>query len=165
MTWQEILGIQWPQNQCDQSGECCRGAAQIAPWKNLLVQAAQGSLTARNFLNQYQPYASRELAQQNAPDAVQASLEIVAQRGEKPDDVIFYRCIYLKDRSECQIYEDRPQLCRDFPESPFGAIPRCCGYYVSKVDCQQKASDLREELARLKEMQAKLKTHRSSESP
>lgn len=155
--WEEALGLKWPSNQCDQSGECCRGAAQYEPWANLLRQAAKGDLTARNFLSQYQPYANQTDAIASAPDAVEASLRIASERGQKPESVIFYRCIFLKGTNQCQIYEDRPTLCRDFPESPFGAIPKCCGYYATQQACYQIAHGLRQELETLRKLQTLLR--------
>lgn len=158
MEWEALLGVKWPQNQCDQSGECCRGAAQIRPWERLIQQAAQGSPTSRAFLNQYVPYPDYEAALQAAPDAVHASVEIALSRGESPEDLVFYHCVYLKDENQCQIYEDRPTLCRDFPESPFGAIPKCCGYYPAKKNCLEKGNILRRQLAELKALKARLQT-------
>ncbi|WP_373532938.1 YkgJ family cysteine cluster protein [Vampirovibrio sp.] len=163
MEWEKLLGVQWPKNQCDQSGECCRGAAQIKPWQNLMAQAANGNPISRAFLNQYQPYPNQEAALNTAPDAVQASTEIALSRGENPENLVFYHCIYLKNRNQCQIYEDRPTLCRDFPESPFGAIPKCCGYTQAKENCLEKASQLRQQLAGLKALKAKMDSEISAE--
>ncbi len=154
--WEALLGRQWPKNACDRSGECCRGAAQIAPWRNLLSLAAQGDSTARDFLNQYVPYLSFAMAQQAAPDAVEASLQVGREKGYHLEDMVFYHCRFLKGQSECQIYEDRPVLCRTFPESPFGAIPRCCGYYQEAQQCLGQIEALRQELARLKGQKALL---------
>jgi Fe-S-cluster containining protein len=156
MKWEELLGVKWPKNQCDQSGECCRGAAQIKPWERLIQQAAQGNPTSRTFLNQYTPYTNYKAALEAAPAAVDASLEIALSRGENPEDLVFYHCIYLEGRNQCQIYEDRPTLCRDFPESPFGAIPKCCGYYPVKLKCLEKGKELKQQLANLKALKERL---------
>lgn len=160
--WQTLLGIGWPdpataESLCDQSGECCRGAAQTAPWRNLLVQAVRGDNTARTFLSQFVPYASLEEARRHAPDAVSASLEIAAERGDDSGTVVFYRCRYLEGKNTCTIYEDRPALCREFPESPFGSVPACCGYARRAGECRDKLSALRDELARLKSLQRHLR--------
>lgn len=157
-SWEEILNMKWPQNACDQSGECCRGATQHQPWNALLQQAARGDTTARNFLNQFRPYPSHQAATESAPHAVEASLRIIQERGQKVENLVFYRCIYLQGANQCQIYEDRPTLCRDFPESPFSAIPACCGYKPVQQECAQKAQSLKQELARLKELQASINT-------
>jgi Fe-S-cluster containining protein len=164
-TWEKLLDIRWPEAACDQSGECCRGAAQYQPWQALFRQAAQGDATARNFLNQYQPYPTRLLAETEAPHAVETSLAVIHDRNQNPDDVIFYRCIYLKGKNECQIYEDRPALCRDFPESPFSAIPKCCGYASIQNACTQKAAQLKAELEHLKTLKAKLSSAFTDISP
>ncbi len=154
--WEKLLNIDWPQNACDRSGECCRGAAQVRPWERLLKNAAQGDSNARAFLNQYMPYLNLEEAHRHAPDGVAASLEIVRERGDAEADVVFYHCRFLQGKSDCAIYEDRPALCRDFPESPFGAVPRCCGYASVTEDCRQKLSAMRQELSELKQLQAQL---------
>lgn len=151
--WEKLLGIEWPKNACDQSGECCRGAAQMAPWANLIPQAASGSQTARNFLSQFIPYPSQLDALQHAPSAVEASLEVVRLRGEKEEDIVFYHCRYLQGKSTCLVYEDRPNLCREFPESPFGSIPKCCGYFNAKKQCLDQIDTLKKELQCLKSMQ------------
>jgi Fe-S-cluster containining protein len=152
--WEELLGRKWPKNACDRSGECCRGAAQYAPWRNILPLAASGDATARDFLNQYMPYPNIEIARQNAPDGVAASLKIARANGQAEDEIIFYRCRFLTGQNQCQIYEDRPTLCRTYPESPFGAIASCCGYYGEAQSCLSQIEDLREELAELKRQQA-----------
>lgn len=154
--WETLLGISWPKNACDRSGECCRGAAQASPWNTILVDAAQGNQTARDFLSQYIPYPNLEAAKASAPHGVEASLAIATQRGNTPDELVFYHCRYLKGQSECQIYEDRPLLCRDFPESPFGAIPKCCGYHPVAQESLCKIEALRQELEDLKKLQAML---------
>ncbi|HEY9686399.1 MAG TPA: YkgJ family cysteine cluster protein [Coleofasciculaceae cyanobacterium] len=161
--WERLLDIQWPKDACDRSGECCRGAAQVAPWSGALRQASLGDTTARAFLNQFVPYSSLEEARQHAPDAVAASLDIARSRGDRAEDLVFYRCRFLKDRSDCQIYEDRPALCREFPESPFGAVPSCCGYSAITRMCRDKLEGLRQELADLKSLQSRLKAKENSE--
>lgn len=161
--WEELLGTKWPKNACDRSGECCRGAAQVAPWENLLSMAAKGDATARDFLNQYIPYPDRETAQQNAPHGVEASLQVAHAKGYNPEEIIFYHCRFLTGKSDCQIYEDRPSLCRSFPESPFGAIPSCCGYYSEAQKCLTQIETLRQELADLKKQQAMIEL-KSTES-
>ena len=154
--WEELLGRKWPKNACDRSGDCCRGAAQIAPWDNLLALAAQGDPSARDFLNQYVPYPHRAAAQQAAPFAVEASLQVGREKGYNLEELVFYQCRFLKGQSDCQIYEDRPTLCRSFPESPFGAIPSCCGYYSEAQQCLSQIEGLRQELTHLKRQQAML---------
>lgn len=164
-SWEELLDIRWPKNACDQSGECCRGAAQYQPWQTLMRQAAQEDVTARNFLNQYQPYQSPARAKSEAPYAVEASLQVIQDRKQNPKEVVFYHCIYLSGKNQCQIYEDRPALCRDFPESPFSAIPSCCGYANAQKECAQKATQLKAELERLKRLQAQSQQSASPHAP
>ena len=37
-------------------------------------------------------------------------------------------CNYIGEDNLCQIYENRPQACKDFPSSPFEGLPEGCGY-------------------------------------
>lgn len=156
--WEELLGIAWPSPEgqsslCDQSGECCRAAAQRAPWQTTLKNAGLGDPTAQNFLNQFIPYLSIEEARAVAPSGVAANLALAEERGDDLNDIVFYRCRFLKGKNTCQIYEDRPALCREFPETPFTAIPGCCGYATLAKRCNQTIEDMKEELARLKQLQ------------
>ncbi len=153
ISWETLLEVSWPKNACDQSGECCRGAAQVAPWARILRQAAEGETMARNFLSLFVPYTSQEEARAQAPDAVFASLQLAEERGDALEEVVFYRCRYLKGKNQCQVYEDRPQLCRDYPESPFGVIPKCCGYAAAKQGCLDKLAQMKAELAYYQELQ------------
>ncbi len=159
--WQNVLkeaiDITWPDpagrlSLCDQSGECCRGAAQYAPWQegSTLDQARLGDVTARAFLNQFVPYSSLDEAKLSAPAALEAALLVVADRNQNKDELVLYRCRYLKGKSTCQIYEDRPQLCREFPETPFGGIPSCCGYYSLAQECSSRIDSLKMELEAIK---------------
>jgi len=152
--WETLLERQWPQNACDRSGECCRGAAQYLPWKNLLPLAAQGDITARAFLNQYIPYPDSKTAMTHAPHGVEASLSVARAKGYAEDDLVYYHCRFLKGKSECQIYEDRPKFCRTYPESPFGAIPSCCGYFSESQSCLSQIETMRAELTTLKQQMA-----------
>ncbi len=165
-TLKEAIDITWPDpsspaSLCDQSGECCRGAAQYAPWNegSTLDQARLGDSTARAFLNQFVPYSSLEDAQQHAPAALESALLVVADRNQNKDDLVLYRCRYLQGKNVCQIYEDRPQLCREFPETPFGGIPSCCGYYSLAQECSSRIEDLKNELEALKN-----KTHNNGQA-
>lgn len=156
--WERLLGIRWPENACDRSGECCRGAAQIAPWDRLLRHAAEGDGTARAFLNQFVPSPDLEAARKNAPHALEASRRIAQSRGDDPGDLVLYRCRFLQGQNTCPIYEDRPALCREFPESPFGAVPACCGYAEATRACLDRLAGLRAELADLKKRQSMLQS-------
>lgn len=157
-TWEKLLDISWPEGACDQSGECCRGASQHKPWKNVLQQAASGNRAARNFLNQFTPYSSKQEAEASAPEAVRSTLKNAQELGYQAQNLVFYRCNYLKGVSHCSIYEDRPQLCRDYPESPFSAIANCCGYANIQQKCLQKIDAIKNELTESKELLSKKET-------
>lgn len=37
-------------------------------------------------------------------------------------------CNYIGEDNLCQIYENRPEACKNFPSSPFEGLPEGCGY-------------------------------------
>ena len=119
----------------------------MAPWDRILRQAAPGDETARDFLPLFVPYTSQNDAVQQAPDAVTASLRLAAERGDVLEEVVFYRCRYLEGKNRCRVYEDRPQLCREYPESPFGVVPQCCGYASTTQACLSRLEQMRADLA------------------
>ena len=51
-------------------------------------------------------------------------------RGEHVNVRIEHRCQHLTDEGRCAIYEDRPQVCRDFPRHPADliTIEEHCGF-------------------------------------
>ena len=92
-------------------------------------------------------------AQQHAPSALEVALLVLADREQDKNNLVLYRCWYLKGKNTCRIYEGRPQLCREFPERPFGGIPSCCGYYGLAQECSSRIDDLRRELDTIKKNQ------------
>lgn len=37
-------------------------------------------------------------------------------------------CNYIGEDNLCKIYENRPEVCKNFPSSPFEGLPDGCGY-------------------------------------
>ena len=45
------------------------------------------------------------------------------------EDVYFYHCPKLTTCNRCSDYENRPEICRVFPDNPLSILPESCGFY------------------------------------
>jgi Fe-S-cluster containining protein len=70
--------------------------------------------------------------------------------------LVFYKCQYYSEEKKCLIYEDRPELCRNFPGSPFVILGKNCAYYDWAQKCKKKYNDLNQELDNLKKYKKEL---------
>ena len=69
------------------------------------------------------------------PDYIADSLEeflsgyvTLEELVEHKDEVYFYHCPKLTKDNRCSDYENRPQICRDFPDNALSILPKTCGY-------------------------------------
>lgn len=104
------------------------------------------------------PYASHQEAEQVVPGIVERSLRAVKKLndfdGEK--DVVFYHCRYQTEDNMCGVWEDRPQFCRDYPDTPFVVMAPGCAFESWGTACRKKYADLKEEVSHLKALKAEL---------
>lgn len=155
-SWVEATGIPMP--QCKMQGCCCRAASPSVPFHKLLEKAANGDDFARNFFSIFIPYASHEEARQVVPGLVERTLK-AAQKDkafENEDDVVFYHCRYIGEDNRCQIWEDRPQLCRAYPDSPFMVFAPGCAFEPWAQAVREKFNQMKAELAQLKTLKDEL---------
>lgn len=155
-SWSKELGVEYPECKC--TGQCCRCASPSSASTKLLEKAANGNGFARDFFSIFTPYLSVEDARKINPGSVDRSLNACKSPTSevKPDEVVFYYCKYISDENKCLIYEDRPQLCRDYPDSPFLVFPPNCAYEGWSRECREKYKGLKEELENLKQQKREL---------
>lgn len=162
--WEQYLGVKYP--ACKMTGQCCRLATPSLPAVELLKKAAEGDSFARDFLCLFEPYNSIEQARSLAPELVERAL-IQAKKSPKfksVDQVVFFCCRYLKGKNECMVYEDRPQLCRDYPDTPFLLMHPGCAFENWSKECKQKYKVIKEELKTLQSIQKILSPPKKSAS-
>ena len=154
--WSEQFKIPFP--QCKMTGQCCRCAAPSSPAIELLEKAAEGNQFARDFLTIFIPYKNIEEAKKVNPSIVERSIKA----GENPenkvpvDQIVFYHCKFISEDNKCLIHEDRPQLCRDYPDSPYLVFAPGCAYEEWSQQCREKYLALKQQLERLKEYKKEL---------
>jgi Fe-S-cluster containining protein len=158
--FEKELGIPLP--QCCSKGDCCKGASPSKPFHKLLQRAAEGDDFARGFFSIMVPYQSHEEAKKVVPGLVERTLEAAKkspQEFPKPeDDVVFYHCRYLLPNNLCGVHEDRPQFCRDYPDTPFVVFAPGCAFEPWAAACRVKFDEMKQEVEKLKELKAELES-------
>jgi hypothetical protein len=108
------------------------------------------------------PYASHREAEKVVPGIVERSLRAVRKlkdfQGEQ--DVVFYHCRYQTADNKCGVWEDRPQFCRDYPDTPFVVMAPGCAFEGWGQACRDKYHGLQRELAHLKALREELNQQR-----
>ncbi len=154
--WVEATGIPMP--QCKMQGCCCRGASPSTPYFKLLEKAAQGDEFARNFFSIFVPHASHDEARKIVPGLVERTL-IASKKDEafrSEEDVVFYQCRYIGEDNKCRIWEDRPELCRSYPDTPFVVFAPNCAFEPWAKAVKEKFQAMKAELQSLQELKNEL---------
>ena len=110
-----------PQRLCKMCGKCCRVATASIPYEELLQKAKDGDKSASEFLDTFEPYPTLE-------DALRAD-EATVKNIPDWQNRTFYHCKHIKpDSNLCPKYEERFEVCRQFPTSPWAVCPPGCGF-------------------------------------
>lgn len=154
-----------PKPQCCSNGDCCKGASPSVPFYKLWEKAANGDEFAQNFLSIFVPYASHEEARKVVPGLVEKTLAAAEKSDDfaSPDDVVFYHCRNLLPNNLCGVHEDRPQFCRDYPDSPFVVMAPGCAFVEWGKACKEKYKAMQHDLEQLKTVKATLARHQEGE--
>ncbi len=120
--WQEILELR-KNYSCKGCAICCNLACSEFSPEELKQRAEKGDEFASQFTGIFIPYGSRDEAQKVYPQYLKLLDDTV------DDNVYFYYCPKLTECKRCSDYENRPQICRNFPDNPFSILPESCGYY------------------------------------
>ncbi|HEY9685926.1 MAG TPA: YkgJ family cysteine cluster protein [Coleofasciculaceae cyanobacterium] len=154
--FEKEFGIPLP--KCCNTGDCCKGASPSVPYHQLLAKAVAGEDFARGFFSIMVPYASHAEAERVVPGLVQRTIRASEKLEDfkSPEDIVFYRCRYQTADDKCGIWEDRPQFCRDYPDTPFVVMAPGCAFEPWAAACKDKYTAMKAEVAKLKELKAEL---------
>lgn len=149
--WAKEFGIPYP--KCKMTGQCCKCASPSTSAVELLKKASKNNEFAREFFSIFTPYNSIEEAKAENTVWVERCIELCRKPDSKvsENDLFFYHCIYVSEDNKCLVWEDRPQLCRDYPGSPFLLMAPGCAYEEWSKLCKEKYKNLKIELDRLKQ--------------
>ena len=119
--------------KCIGCGTCCKLACSEFSYSQLKEKAHNGDNFANQFLSVFIPYESKEDARKIYPEYIKMLED------NKEDEVYFYHCPKLTEDNRCSDYENRPQICRDFPDNPLTLLPKSCGYKTWKDEVEPLA--------------------------
>ncbi|MFH0702723.1 MAG: hypothetical protein V2B14_04195 [bacterium] len=155
--WSELLGIPFP--ACKMTGQCCRCASPSTPAIKLLEKGANSEF-ARDFFSIFIPYKNIEEAEKINPEMVKRCLNSAKKPTNKVsvNNIAFFHCRYIADDNKCLIYEDRPQLCRVYPDSPFVIFAAGCAYEEWAKQCKEKHDQIKEEITKLTKYKEELQS-------
>ncbi len=120
--WREIIAYR-ENFHCNGCATCCNLACSEFSPEELKAKAENGDKFAKQFMSIFIPYKTKEEAQKIYPEY----LKLLSDNVDEP--VYFYHCPKLNDCKRCSDYENRPQICRDFPDNPLSILPESCGFY------------------------------------
>lgn len=130
--WREILAYR-DNFHCKGCAVCCNLACSEFSYQELLEKAQNGDKFAMQFTKIFVPYQSRQEAEKVYPEYLKLLDDTI------DEDVYFYHCPKLNECKRCSDYENRPQICRDFPDNPLSILPKSCGFYEWRQEVEPVA--------------------------
>jgi len=106
---------------CSRCAACCRLATSEHSYTQLKQRAMRGDKFAADFVSVFVPYETEEEAKKANPEYFELLNELVE------DKVYYYYCPKMKDNL-CTDYENRPDICKDFPHNPLKLLPSSCSF-------------------------------------
>lgn len=113
---------------CNKTGCCCKLASSEFSYEELKAKALNGDNFASQFTSVFVPYDSVEQVRELFPEYI----EFVDAHLDSDESVYFYHCPHVTKDNLCSRYEQRPQICRDFPNNPLSILPLSCGFRAWK---------------------------------
>ena len=136
--WMKILEYR-QEFKCTGCATCCKLACSEFSYEELQQKAENkngfgGDNFATQFISVFVPYEDETEPKRIYPEY----FELLKDKldGEK---VYFYHCPKLTEDNRCPDYENRPQICRDFPDNPLSLLPKSCGYCAWKEEVEPTA--------------------------
>ena len=122
---------------CTGCAACCKLACSEFSHDELRQKAQNGDNFATQFISVFVPYDTEVEAEKIYPEY----FELLKNKAED-EKVYFYHCPKVTEDNRCPDYENRPQVCRDFPDNPIGFLPKTCGYTKWKEQVEEQSLKL-----------------------
>lgn len=119
---------------CIGCATCCKLACSEFSYEELKQKAQNGDNFAQQFTSIFIPYEDESEPQRIYPEYIELLKEKL--EGEK---VYFYHCPKLTAENRCSDYENRPDICRNFPDNPLSLLPKSCGFAKWKDEIEPTA--------------------------
>ena len=108
------------QFNCKKCGACCRLAISEFSPAALLEKASKGDKFAKEFISTFSP-----VSEDDAKSQFGLYVDLINESGEK---VFYYNCKKVTEDNLCSDYENRPSICRDYPDNPVQMSHPTCAY-------------------------------------
>lgn len=131
--WQQMLNYR-DNFKCIGCATCCKLACSEFSYEELKHKAQNGDNFATQFVSIFIPYENEDEPRKIYPEYFELLHEKL--EGEK---VYFYHCPKLTEDNRCCDYENRPNICRDFPDNPLSLLPAACGFACWKTEVEPTA--------------------------
>lgn len=112
------------ESACSMCASCCNLASSEFSYEELREKAKNGDKFASEFVSIFVPYSSVEEAAGIFPEYV----ELIKKQFPEDKNISFYHCPKVGADNLCTDYENRPQICRDFPSNPLVVFPPKCAF-------------------------------------
>ena len=109
---------------CNRCAACCKLASSEFSYEELKQKAQKGDIFAKQFTSIFIPYKNKEDARPFYPEF----FDLLESKYKNDDKIYFYHCPKLSEDNLCTDYENRPEICRNFPNNPLVIFPKDCGY-------------------------------------
>lgn len=118
---------------CSRCGVCCKLATSEYSYEQLKQRAAKGDKFSEDFVSVFVPYKTEK-------DAKMMNPEFFKLLEETMDDqrIYYYYCPKVVN-NECSDYENRPNICKDFPHNPLKLLPSSCAFNAWKNSVAKQA--------------------------
>ena len=107
--------------KCNMCGACCKLAISEFSPAVLLEKASRGDKFAKEFIATFSPYEDLSEAEKQ----FKLYIELIKESGEQ---VYYYHCKKITEDNKCPDYENRPTICRDYPDNPIQMLHPTCAY-------------------------------------
>ena len=124
-------------SHCSGCGVCCRFAVSEFSPEELVEKSKCGDNFATQFISTFVPYHSEDEYSNIFPEYIELL---------KDEKYYVYHCPKVTDDNKCPDYENRPQICRDFPDNPIAFLPPNCGFMDWKLKSEPVWLKLRAEV-------------------
>ena len=120
--------------ECSKCGACCRLAVSEYSYQQLKQRAMRGDKYSEDFVSVFVPIETVEEARAVNPEYFELLNELV-----QDEKIYYYHCPKISEDNLCTIYEDRPDICKDFPHNPLKLLPSECSFNEWKNEVAHQA--------------------------
>lgn len=118
---------------CSCCASCCKFATSEYSYEQLKQRAMRGDKYSADFVSVFVPYKTEEEVKLANPEYFELLNKILDDQ-----KIYYYYCPKLEGNL-CSDYENRPDICKDFPHNPLKLLPSECSFNKWKEDINRQA--------------------------